>query len=85
MEEVLDLYAQPYDPEAWWCVWTRNPLCCMLNMAEIVIRVIERGCLTHLTPDLATLGERNAAHATIRWQFTTVLAGNCMISIPPFK
>lgn len=50
-----------------------------LNMAEIEISVIARGCLTHPTPDLATLrertnalvAERNAAHATIRWQFTT--------------
>jgi hypothetical protein len=49
-----------------------------LNMAEIEISVVERGCLARPVPDRATLlqrvnaleTERNAAHARIRWQFT---------------
>ena len=50
-----------------------------LNMAEIEISVFERGCLSHPVDDPPTLRcrvsaletERNAAHATIRWQFTS--------------
>ncbi len=50
-----------------------------LNMAEIEISVFERGCLSRPVEDLPTLtrrvgaleAERNAAQATIRWQFTT--------------
>lgn len=50
-----------------------------LNMAEIEISVFERGCLSRPVGDLLTLRqrvsaletERNAAHATIRWQFTS--------------
>ncbi len=49
-----------------------------LNMAEIEISVIERGCLARPVPDNDTLvqrvtaleAERNATHARIRWQFT---------------
>lgn len=50
-----------------------------LNMAEIEISVFERGCLARPVGDLPTLRrrvaaletERNAAQATIRWQFTS--------------
>ena len=50
-----------------------------LNMAEIEISILTRGCLGRPCPDLATLcqrsapleAERNAQHRTITWQFTT--------------
>jgi hypothetical protein len=50
-----------------------------LNMAEIEISVFERGCLSRPVGDVATLRrrvhaletERNAAHSTIHWQFTS--------------
>jgi hypothetical protein len=50
-----------------------------LNMAEIEISVFERGCLSRPVGDLVTLrhrvraleDERNAARATIHWQFTS--------------
>jgi hypothetical protein len=50
-----------------------------LNMAEIEISVFERGCLSRPVGDVATLErrvtaletERNAAHCTIHWQFTS--------------
>ena len=50
-----------------------------LNMAEIEIGIFERGCLRKRVPSLAVLrqriaaleAERNAAHATINWRFTT--------------
>jgi DDE superfamily endonuclease len=50
-----------------------------LNMAEIEIGIFERGCLkkrvgsmTILRQRIAALeAERNAAHATIKWRFTT--------------
>lgn len=50
-----------------------------LNMAEIEIGVFERGCLRRRVPSLEALqrrvsaleAERNAAHATIDWRFTT--------------
>lgn len=50
-----------------------------LNMAEIEISILTRGCLARPCPDLATLCqrsaslevERNAARRTITWQFTT--------------
>jgi hypothetical protein len=53
-----------------------------LNMAEIEISILARGCLGRPCPDLATLGqraaaletERNAQHRTITWQFTTAVA-----------
>ncbi|MGH2479353.1 MAG: IS630 family transposase [Ktedonobacteraceae bacterium] len=53
-----------------------------LNMAEIEISVLARGCLGRPCPDLATLSqrataletERNAHHRTITWQFTTTEA-----------
>jgi hypothetical protein len=51
-----------------------------LNMAEIEIGIVERGCLgkrvgsmDELTRRVAALQtERNTAHATINWRFTTV-------------
>ena len=50
-----------------------------LNMAEIEISVFELGCLSRPVDDVATLhqrvitleAERNAAHCTIHWQFTS--------------
>jgi hypothetical protein len=50
-----------------------------LNMAEIEIGIFERGCLRRRVPSLDALQrrvaaletERNAAHATIDWRFTT--------------
>jgi len=50
-----------------------------LNMAEIEIGIFERGCLRRRVPSLEVLlqrvtaleTERNAAHATIHWRFTT--------------
>src|SRR5262245_32391647 len=49
-----------------------------LNMAEIEISIIERGCLSRPVGDVPTLcrrvqardPERNAAYCPIRWQFT---------------
>ena len=53
-----------------------------LNMAEIEIGVFEQSCLKQRLADKATLvrqvsaleAERNAHQATIKWQFTNVLA-----------
>jgi hypothetical protein len=50
-----------------------------LNMAEIEIGIFERGCLRRRVSSLDILrqrvaaleAERNAAHATINWRFTT--------------
>lgn len=50
-----------------------------LNMAEIEISILTRGCLSRPCPDLETLCqrsaalelERNAQRRTITWQFTT--------------
>jgi hypothetical protein len=50
-----------------------------LNMAEIEISIVERGCLSRPVGDLATLEhrvqaletERTAAHCTIHWLFTS--------------
>jgi hypothetical protein len=50
-----------------------------LNMAEIEIGIFERSCLQRRVPNLPALqqrvaaleAERNAAHATINWRFTT--------------
>ncbi len=50
-----------------------------LNMAEIEIGIFERGCLSKRVPSVPLLrqriaaleSERNAAHATIHWRFTT--------------
>jgi hypothetical protein len=51
-----------------------------LNMAEIEIGIFERGCLRRRVPSLDALrqriaaleAERNEAHATIDWRFTTL-------------
>jgi hypothetical protein len=53
-----------------------------LNMAEIEISIIERGCLSRPVSDVPTLcrrvqalqAERNAARHRIRWQFTSTQA-----------
>jgi hypothetical protein len=53
-----------------------------LNIAEIEIGIFERGCLQRRVPSLAALqqrvaaleAERNAAHATIDWRFSTTHA-----------
>jgi hypothetical protein len=50
-----------------------------LNMAEIEIGIFERGCLRRRVPSREVLcqrvvaleAERNAAHSTINWRFTT--------------
>jgi hypothetical protein len=50
-----------------------------LNMAEIEIGIVERGCLRRRVPSLEALlqrvvaleAERNTAQATIHWRFTT--------------
>jgi DDE superfamily endonuclease len=50
-----------------------------LNMAEIETGIFERGCLQRRVPNLAALqrrvaaleAERNTAHATLDWRFTT--------------
>lgn len=62
-----------------------------LNMAEIEISVIERGCLARPVGDLPTLrqrvnaleAERNAAHATIQWQFTSQQARVTLADLYP--
>jgi hypothetical protein len=62
-----------------------------LNMAEIEISVFERGCLSRPVGDLATLQhrvtaletERNAAHVTIRWQFTSQQARATLADLYP--
>ena len=62
-----------------------------LNMAEIEISVFERGCLARPVGDLPTLRrrvcaletERNAAQATIRWQFTTQQARTKLTDLYP--
>ena len=53
-----------------------------LNMAEIEISIVERGCLSRPVGDVLTLcqrvealeAERNGAHCTIRWHFTNAQA-----------
>jgi hypothetical protein len=50
-----------------------------LNMAEIEISIFERGCLSRLVGDVTTLerrvvaleSERNEAHCTLHWQFSS--------------
>jgi hypothetical protein len=62
-----------------------------LNMAEIEIGLVERACLGRRVPDLATLQrrvlaletERNAAHATIHWRFTTLDARTKLARLYP--
>jgi hypothetical protein len=62
-----------------------------LNMAEIEISVFERGCLSRPVGDLSTLWqrvnaleeERNAARATIHWQFTSQQARVTLADLYP--
>ena len=62
-----------------------------LNMAEIEIGLVERGCLQRRVPSLDTLRqrvtaletERNAAHATIGWRFTTTDARTKLARLYP--
>jgi hypothetical protein len=50
-----------------------------LNMAEIELSVLSRQCLNRRIPDQFTLrhevaawqNQRNAAHSTVQWRFTT--------------
>jgi hypothetical protein len=64
-----------------------------LNMAEIAIRIVERGCLSRPVGDLQTLGrrvqalerERNAAGCTIHWQFTSQQARAKLARLYPVK
>ncbi len=57
-----------------------------LNMAEVEIGIFERGCLRRRVPSLDVLQrrvvaletERNTAHATIDWRFTT---GNARVRL----
>ncbi len=60
-------------------------------MAEIEIGLVEREGLGRRVPDLATLQrrvlalqtERNAAHATINWRFTTIEARTKLARLYP--
>ena len=53
-----------------------------LNMAEIELSVMQQQCLDRRIPDQQTLAseasaweeQRNAAHLTIKWHFTTARA-----------
>ncbi len=62
-----------------------------LNMAEIEISVIQRGCLSRPVGDAATLHrrvsaletERNAARCTIQWQFTSQQARSTLANLYP--
>ncbi len=62
-----------------------------LNMVEIELSVFERGCLSRPVGDLLTLqhrvsaleAERNAARATIRWQFTSHQARATLADLYP--
>ena len=62
-----------------------------LNMAEIEIGIFERGCLRRRVPSLVVLrqrvaaleAERNAAHATLNWRFTTTDARTKLARLYP--
>lgn len=62
-----------------------------LNMAEIEIGLVERGCLRRRVPNLDALRqrvtalevERNAAQATIEWRFTTTNARSKLARLYP--
>jgi len=62
-----------------------------LNMAEIEIGLVERGCLRRRVPNLEALRqrvtalevERNAAQATIEWRFTTTNARSKLARLYP--
>ena len=63
-----------------------------LNMVEIELSVLSDQCLDRRLPDLATVAaevaaweaERNAAHATIDWRFTTEDARTKLHRLYPF-
>jgi hypothetical protein len=62
-----------------------------LNMAEIEIGIFERGCLQRRVPSrealrqrvMALEAERNAAHATVDWRFTTTDARTKLARLYP--
>ena len=64
-----------------------------LNMAEIEISVVQRGCLARPVADMTTLrhrvdaleAERNAARCTIHWQFTSQHARTKLADLYPIK
>jgi len=64
-----------------------------LNMAEIEISVVERGCLSRPVADFETLdrrvkaleAERNAARCAIHWQFTSQQARTKLPDLYPIK
>jgi hypothetical protein len=64
-----------------------------LNMAEIEISVVQRGCLARPVGDVTTLRqrveslerERNAARCSIRWQFTSQHARTTLADLYPVK
>lgn len=68
MEDVLDLYAEPYDP----C----RPAVCFV---EIEFSILVRQCLNRRLPERGRVQQeveawaraRNAARATVQWRFTT--------------
>jgi hypothetical protein len=62
-----------------------------LTMAEIAISVVQRGCLARPVADMPVLrqrvdaleAERNAAHCTIQWQFTSQHARTKLADLYP--
>jgi DDE superfamily endonuclease len=64
-----------------------------LNMAEVEISVVQRGCLARPVGDVTTLRqrmdalerERNAARCTIQWQFTSQQARTTLADLYPVK
>ena len=64
-----------------------------LNMAEIEISVMQRGCLARPVGDVTALRqrvdalerERNAARCSIRWQFTCQQARTTLADLYPVK
>lgn len=77
-------------------VWTsirRPSMAVGESIAELEISVFERGCLSRPVGDRATLehrvatleAERNAARATIHWQFTSREARVKLVDLYPVK
>src|SRR3712207_8185941 len=62
-----------------------------LNMAEIEFAVVTKPCLSQRSPDQVTVGQkiaawetcRNAARATVHWQFTTSKARRKLKALYP--
>ena len=62
-----------------------------LNMAEIEFAVVAKQCLNQRIPDQITVGQklaaweahRNAARATVNWQFTTATARRTLTGLYP--